>query len=33
MIATEEYLKIYYSDKEQDIKLRKEYNKSLLEKY
>ena len=33
MITTEEYLKIYYSDKEQDIKLRKEYNKNLLEKY
>lgn len=33
MITTEEYLKIYYSDKEQDIKLKKEYNKNLLEKY
>ena len=33
MIKTEEYLKIYYSDKEEDIKLRKEYNKNLLEKY
>ena len=33
MITTEEYLKIYYSDEEEDIKLRKEYNKNLLEKY
>ena len=33
MIKTEEYLKIYYSDKEEDIKLKKEYNKNLLEKY
>lgn len=33
MITTEEYLKIYYSDEEQDIKLKKEYNKALLKKY
>lgn len=33
MITTKEYLKIYYSDEEQDIKLKKEYNKNLLEKY